>query len=572
MKKMLLAFAVALCTGTASAQTIRNLGIGTASPDTTAILDIVSTSKGILLPRMTTDQRDAIVAPANALLIYNTDQQCYNFYDSVANQWQGMGCTGNAGIGIADPDCGTAVISGASFQVGKVVTNVLTIDVNVTQAGPWSYSQSVNGITFSGSGIFADTGTLTLTLTAAGTPQTAGTSFATISINKGAACPVGFTTTYGPSSGTVNCTNALINGTYTAGTVLNAANTITLPVNIASPGTYSITTNTVNGYSFSASGTFVSTGLQNVILAGTATPTAAGTNSFTITYGASTCSKSVTVGSGAATVATITCGGSVVTGTLTQGIPASSVTVSVPYTGGNGGSYSAISINSTTVTGLTATAAAGNVANGNGNLVLTISGTPAGNGTASFALSLGGQSCSFTVPVASPTPPAPTLSFCTGTGELNHAQRVGTYTIGGNSVTVTSTTTGSISTNSYTTCGLTTKSGGTEMANNSTLTLNFSRPVSNIQIRVGDLDINETLTVTTSNGNPTITKFGGTCPGNFIVTGNTMTGNIGGAGYTNGASSNLNFGGIYFTTLTLSYAGGTGLIGVSYCYGNAASR
>lgn len=48
-----------------------NVGIGTPTPDVTAILDLTSTEKGILIPRMTTAQRDAIVNPATGLSIYN---------------------------------------------------------------------------------------------------------------------------------------------------------------------------------------------------------------------------------------------------------------------------------------------------------------------------------------------------------------------------------------------------------------------------------------------------------------------------------------------------------------------
>jgi hypothetical protein len=51
---------------------IAQTGIGTQTPSASALLDITSTEKGFLLPRMTTVQRDAIVAPANGLLIYNT--------------------------------------------------------------------------------------------------------------------------------------------------------------------------------------------------------------------------------------------------------------------------------------------------------------------------------------------------------------------------------------------------------------------------------------------------------------------------------------------------------------------
>ena len=48
------------------------VGIGTATPDASAKVDITSTTQGLLPPRMTTAQRDAIVSPATGLVIFNT--------------------------------------------------------------------------------------------------------------------------------------------------------------------------------------------------------------------------------------------------------------------------------------------------------------------------------------------------------------------------------------------------------------------------------------------------------------------------------------------------------------------
>lgn len=48
------------------------VGIGTNTPSTTAILDITSTTGGVLFPRMTTTQRDAISTPPDGLVIYNS--------------------------------------------------------------------------------------------------------------------------------------------------------------------------------------------------------------------------------------------------------------------------------------------------------------------------------------------------------------------------------------------------------------------------------------------------------------------------------------------------------------------
>jgi hypothetical protein len=55
------------------------VGIGT-SPDASAILDVESTDKGFLPPRMTKAERDAITSPADGLIIYNTNTDCLNFY------------------------------------------------------------------------------------------------------------------------------------------------------------------------------------------------------------------------------------------------------------------------------------------------------------------------------------------------------------------------------------------------------------------------------------------------------------------------------------------------------------
>jgi len=59
------------------------VGIGTVNPDASAILDIVSATQGVLLPRLTTAQRDGIVNPADGLLVFNLDSDCLNIYSSV---------------------------------------------------------------------------------------------------------------------------------------------------------------------------------------------------------------------------------------------------------------------------------------------------------------------------------------------------------------------------------------------------------------------------------------------------------------------------------------------------------
>ena len=75
IKKIFLLIVVGLCVATATAQT----GIGTTTPDVSAKLDISSTTKGLLVPRMTATERGAIATPAKGLLIYQTDGEA-GFY------------------------------------------------------------------------------------------------------------------------------------------------------------------------------------------------------------------------------------------------------------------------------------------------------------------------------------------------------------------------------------------------------------------------------------------------------------------------------------------------------------
>jgi len=65
-----------------------NVGIGTTSPSASALLDVSSTTQGLLPPRMTSTQRDAISSPAAGLMIYNTTTNKLNFYNGTA--WEAV--------------------------------------------------------------------------------------------------------------------------------------------------------------------------------------------------------------------------------------------------------------------------------------------------------------------------------------------------------------------------------------------------------------------------------------------------------------------------------------------------
>jgi hypothetical protein len=133
----------------------------------------------------------------------------------------------------------------------------------------------------------------------------------------------------------------------------------------------------------------------------TGTPNTTGTATFPVSIGGQSCSFTALVQSGR--VSTLDCAGAVTSGSLSAGTPASNVTTTINYTGGNGGSYPAQTVSSTGVTGLTANLPAGSV-NGNGSVIYTITGVPSNSGTATFAISLGGESCSFTINVGAAQP------------------------------------------------------------------------------------------------------------------------------------------------------------------------
>ncbi len=113
-------------------------------------------------------------------------------------------------------------------------------------------------------------------------------------------------------------------------------------------------------------------------------------------------------------ITALNCSSATNNGILTNGTAASGVTSVIGYTGGNGGAYTAQSISSTGVTGLTASITAGSFTTGSGTLTVAITGTPSGSGTASFALSIGGQSCTFTRSVNAVAP-----TNAAGTGSLS---------------------------------------------------------------------------------------------------------------------------------------------------------
>ncbi|RMZ58702.1 hypothetical protein D1632_14015 [Chryseobacterium nematophagum] len=297
------------------------IGMGTASPDPSALLDLTSTGDGFLPPRMTKAQMDAIFHPATGLMIYCTD--CFgdlgcimvnDSKDPLVTNWGSM-CTTNVPTGhVDDLQCLGAVTSGGVH-----------------------------------SGMAASGVTTTI-------PYTGGNG-----------------------------------GTYFSGAFNSTG---------------------VTGLTANVDGGSLSQGNGNLLFTITGTPSAVGTASFAITVAGKSCSFTVDVDNFTASVASLTCSsavfapnsmiqGEVYTGTLT-----------VPYTGGNGDSYSQMSF---TQNGLTFTLPAGTLATGAGNLVYNVTGTPTNAITMNLPISFGSQSCNVSK-VVSPSGSGVGTTMCMGNG------------------------------------------------------------------------------------------------------------------------------------------------------------
>jgi len=61
-----------------------SVGIGTITPDNSAILDLVSTNQGLLIPRNNTFGITSIASPSDGLILYNTDDKCYWFWNNTS--------------------------------------------------------------------------------------------------------------------------------------------------------------------------------------------------------------------------------------------------------------------------------------------------------------------------------------------------------------------------------------------------------------------------------------------------------------------------------------------------------
>ncbi|MDQ1855991.1 hypothetical protein [Chryseobacterium sp. WLY505] len=263
---------------------------------------------GIIIQRYTETERDTQLTPnmgitQNSLLIYNTSEDCYNYWNYADMEWKSL--CGALGKSAFTFDCSVVTVRG-SYVEGRELTNsnFLTIPVVVTKPGEYTImATTTNGYSFFTSGTFLNTGEYTIQVPGQGKPVAVQVDTLNINANGidvNCTPPVQVNVMSAAATYTMSCGSATVNGVYKVGNALTASNTITLPVNVSVMGSYTITTNTVDGISFTGMGSFTSIGQQNVTLYGTGTPTSTTVKAMTITSDSqgtveTTCSVNVIV-------------------------------------------------------------------------------------------------------------------------------------------------------------------------------------------------------------------------------------------------------------------------------------
>jgi hypothetical protein len=265
-----------------------------------------------------------------------------------------------------------------------------TVNARVTRIGSYNIAtNATNGVTFTGSGTFTQTGDQDIVLTGSGTPTSTATTY-TFPI---ATTPNrSFTRTVGAPSATSNGSAVLSQltsissaGTMAAGAPASGV-TQTFTANVTTPGTYSINT-TANGVTFSGVGKFDNPGIQEIVLTATGTPSAISeSNTFTTNTNPIASFTRTTVANptsnGTINFSSITPNS--IGGTLTAGVLLTSSTLQRFNSTNTNTAPGSWNLTTNTVNGVTFSRSGSSLGVGSNIITLLASGTPIESGTFSF--------------------------------------------------------------------------------------------------------------------------------------------------------------------------------------------
>ena len=223
-------------------------------------------------------------------------------FTTCAKEYSYEGGPGSGYVFIGSPDsCPNPVIAG-NYYMGDTLNagNTVTLLVDVTSPGNYYIvTDMADGFSFSASGKFSDTGRQEIILTGNGVPDTTG--IFTVQIPGTTGCYFTINVKETPKAvfalaGEPNdCTNPVIKGSYLQNVGPSGSNMVIVNVVVTTTGSYHIATDTLNGISFSASGTFDTTGDQQVVLQASGDMGDVGFLTFNVSAGASDCAFSMPV-------------------------------------------------------------------------------------------------------------------------------------------------------------------------------------------------------------------------------------------------------------------------------------
>ena len=375
-----------------SVPALAQIGIGTTSPAASAALEVSSTSnnKGILIPRLSASQKDAITSPAEGLMVYQTTAPV-GFYYYAGTGWKLMVTQTDldtkvnkaTGKELSTNDYTSAEKTKLADIAGTNTGDQTTISGNAGTATKLATARDINGVAFDGTAnitVTADAGTLTGTTLKSTVIGSSLTSVGTLA--------------------NLTVTNPI------AGSVTGNAATATNLTGLSTPiATLNNLTGTNTGDQTSVSGN-----------AGTATKLATardvngvafdGTANITVTADAGTLTgttlKSTVTGSSLTSVGTLTnltvtnpIAGSI-TGNAATATIASTVTTNANLTGdvtsiGNATIIADGAVTNAKITDVVATKITGTLAVGNGGTgAATLTGLVKGNGTGAMTAAVSG--------------------------------------------------------------------------------------------------------------------------------------------------------------------------------------
>jgi len=241
------------------------VGIGTMEPDPSAALDVKSPDsenpRGVLVPRMSRYERDMIKSPSNGLLIFNIDENCFDYYDESTGLWNNL--CGGIPNSIGTIDCSFTSINGVYIQ-GMLANggNFLSVTVSVTRPGTYNITAApspANGYYFTSSGSFPAAGKYIVNLQANGIPTNANSEGDPVflTFNGMDADCMGIKVPVLPASPDYTITAVSVNPStpYIPNQQIDGTHCyLTVTLNVKIPGRWSLVTGEVNGYYFSGQG------------------------------------------------------------------------------------------------------------------------------------------------------------------------------------------------------------------------------------------------------------------------------------------------------------------------------